>query len=60
MDLKLRQYEQGKAFCDAIAAAGGGAALQTLWSSANRLPSAAELLDPERWLERHAAPSPTG
>ena len=60
MDLKLRQYEQGKAFCDAIAAAGGDAALQTLWSSADRLPSAAELLDPERWLERHAAPSPTG
>ena len=40
MDLKLRQYELGKAFCDAVAAAGGDAALQTLWSSADRLPSA--------------------
>ncbi len=60
MDVKLRQYEQGKAFCDAIAAAGGDAALHTLWSSPDCLPSAAELLDPERWLERSAAPSPTG
>ena len=32
MDLKLRQYEQGKAFCDAVVGAGGIEALNRAWS----------------------------
>lgn len=51
-DLKLRQYALGKAFCDAVAARGGGATLRLLWASPDRLPTLAELEDPARWLAR--------
>jgi coenzyme F420 biosynthesis associated uncharacterized protein len=52
LDLKLRQYEQGRAFCDAVAARAGMEGLNRVWSSPEALPSAAELAEPERWLER--------
>jgi coenzyme F420 biosynthesis associated uncharacterized protein len=54
LDLKLRQYEQGKRFCDAIAAERGPEALQQVFSSPEALPSLEELLDPPRWLARTA------
>lgn len=52
MDLKLRQYALGKSFCDEIAARGGAEALTALWSSAEELPTLAELERPAAWLER--------
>ncbi len=52
MEAKLRQYEQGKAFCDAIVERAGPGALVTLWDSPEQLPSLAELEHPGRWLER--------
>ncbi len=52
LELKLRQYEQGKHFCDAIVATGGTAALGHLFSSPAALPTLAELLDPSSWLRR--------
>ena len=51
-DLKLRQYEQGKAFCDAVVARGGIAALNRAWASPESLPRFEELDDPEGWLAR--------
>jgi coenzyme F420 biosynthesis associated uncharacterized protein len=54
MDLKLRQYGQGKAFCDAIVAAGGEDALRLLWSEPQALPGPAELVSPPEWLRRVA------
>jgi coenzyme F420 biosynthesis associated uncharacterized protein len=59
LDLKLRQYEQGKKFCDAIVAKGGAAALQHVFSAPEALPSLAELENPSAWLERTAAPVTT-
>ena len=57
LELKLRQYEVGKAFCDAVVAAGGPAALARVWSSPEALPSAQELAEPALWLERtHVLP----
>lgn len=56
LDLKLRQYVEGKRFCDAIAAAAGSAAFSTLWSSPGALPSQEELKEPERWLLRTGVP----
>lgn len=53
LEMKLRQYAQGKAFCDALVAAAGPAVLQYLFSSADALPTLAELEQPSRWLERH-------
>ncbi|HEY1593320.1 MAG TPA: zinc-dependent metalloprotease [Solirubrobacteraceae bacterium] len=56
LDMKLRQYEQGKRFCDAIVAKGGVGALQHVFSGPEALPSLAELTDPDAWLERTASP----
>jgi coenzyme F420 biosynthesis associated uncharacterized protein len=55
LDLKMRQYEQGKRFCDAIVAQGGVEALHRVFSGPEALPSLAELDDPGAWLERTAA-----
>ncbi len=55
MDLKLRQYELGKAFCDAVVDEAGAGALRAVWRSPADLPDLAELERPQRWLERVAA-----
>jgi coenzyme F420 biosynthesis associated uncharacterized protein len=52
MDLKLRQYEQGKFFCDAIVRAAGTEALTRVFSGPDALPTLPELTDPARWLRR--------
>jgi putative hydrolase len=52
MDLKMRQYEQGKAFCDGVVARGGIAGLNRVWSGPDALPTVPELDDPARWLAR--------
>jgi coenzyme F420 biosynthesis associated uncharacterized protein len=52
LDLKLRQYQQGKAFCDAVVARGGIAALNRAWAGPESLPRFAELADPGAWLAR--------
>jgi len=52
LDLKLRQYEQGKYFCDAIVRARGTAALQHVFSSPEALPTLQELKDPDAWIAR--------
>jgi len=57
MEMKMRQYRDGKAFCDAVAARGGPDALAQLWREPDALPSVDELAHPDRWLERTAATS---
>ena len=54
LDLKLRQYEQGKAFCDAVVTVGGIEALNRAWASPDALPTLEELDAPDRWLARTA------
>jgi coenzyme F420 biosynthesis associated uncharacterized protein len=51
-DVKLRQYELGKRFCDAVAAAAGIEGLNRVWDSPEALPTAEELDSPEAWLDR--------
>lgn len=55
LELKLRQYEQGKAFCDAVVAEGGIDALNRAWESPAALPTLAELDDHRAWLGRVSA-----
>jgi putative hydrolase len=55
LDLKLRQYEQGKTFCDGVVARGGIGALNRAWDSPATLPTLAELDDPAGWLGRVTA-----
>jgi coenzyme F420 biosynthesis associated uncharacterized protein len=52
LEMKLRQYEVGRRFCDAVVAQGGPQALARAWSGPQQLPSAAELEDPDAWLAR--------
>jgi coenzyme F420 biosynthesis associated uncharacterized protein len=52
LDLKLRQYEQGKYFCDEIVRARGTEALRHVFSSPEALPTSRELRDPNAWLAR--------
>jgi coenzyme F420 biosynthesis associated uncharacterized protein len=52
LDLKLRQYELGKSFCDAVVARGGIAALNRAWAGPESLPAYGELADPAGWLAR--------
>jgi uncharacterized protein (DUF2342 family) len=52
LDLKLRQYEQGKRFCDWVVSERGTEGLQHVFSGPEALPTLEELLDPPRWLER--------
>lgn len=69
LELKLRQYEDGRRFCDAVVAAGalcngaqsgarsgagGPELLARVWESPEHLPSAAELANPDLWLARVA------
>jgi coenzyme F420 biosynthesis associated uncharacterized protein len=52
LDLKLRQYEEGRRFCDAIVAAAGPGALARAWASPEDAPDLGELREPRRWLAR--------
>jgi coenzyme F420 biosynthesis associated uncharacterized protein len=52
LDLKLRQYEQGKYFCDAIVRERGPRALKQVFSSPEALPTLEELRAPEAWVAR--------
>ncbi|HET6547258.1 MAG TPA: zinc-dependent metalloprotease [Solirubrobacter sp.] len=56
MDLKLRQYEQGKAFCDGVVARAGIEGLNRVWASPDSLPTVAELSNPAGWLARTERP----
>lgn len=55
LEMKMRQYELGQQFCDAVVAREGHAALARLWADPGRFPSMEELRDPQRWLSRVAA-----
>ncbi len=52
LELKLRQYEVGRRFCDAVVARGGPQALALAWGGPEALPNTGELEDPSRWLAR--------
>jgi coenzyme F420 biosynthesis associated uncharacterized protein len=55
LEMKLRQYTQGKAFCDQIVTAAGVGALNHVFSSPETLPSLAEIENPAAWLARNRA-----
>jgi coenzyme F420 biosynthesis associated uncharacterized protein len=54
LELKLRQYRQGKAFCDEVAERGGIETLNRVWSEPAALPRPSELQQPGRWISRVA------
>jgi coenzyme F420 biosynthesis associated uncharacterized protein len=59
LEMKLRQYEVGRGFCDEVVARAGPGALTVAWSSSEMLPSTDELEHPELWLARTHVPPVT-
>jgi putative hydrolase len=57
LGMKLRQYELGKAWSDAVTAEAGIAGLNRVWVEPAALPTLAELERPAEWLAR-VAPAP--
>jgi putative hydrolase len=55
-DVKLRQYEQGKKWADAVAKLAGIEGLNRVWSAPSALPTADELQHPKKWLDRIEPP----
>jgi coenzyme F420 biosynthesis associated uncharacterized protein len=52
MDAKLRQYEQGERFIEAVEGAGGSALLAKVWEGPVWLPSWGEIRTPADWIAR--------
>jgi uncharacterized protein (DUF2342 family) len=59
LELKLRQYELGKRFCDAVVDTGGPQALALAWTGPDALPTSAELEQPSLWIARVPGLPPT-
>ena len=57
LDMKLRQYQDGKVFCDAVVAEAGIDGLNIVWRSPADMPTAAELSDPKAWIRRTSLPT---
>jgi coenzyme F420 biosynthesis associated uncharacterized protein len=57
LDLKMRQYEHGKRFCDAVAAEVGIDGLNAVWRAPEDMPTLAEIDDPAAWIRRTSLPS---
>jgi len=55
LEMKMRQYEIGRRFCDEVVREGGRETLALAWAGPEALPSAAELELPALWLSRIAA-----
>ena len=52
LEMKLRQYRDGKAFCDAVVAHEGTVGLNRAFAAPELLPTGAELADPLAWIAR--------
>jgi coenzyme F420 biosynthesis associated uncharacterized protein len=55
LEMKMKQYEQGSRFVDAVVAAVGHEGLNRAFSAPELLPTLPELEDPQAWLARTAA-----
>jgi coenzyme F420 biosynthesis associated uncharacterized protein len=56
LEMKMRQYEHGKLFCDEIVRRAGTDALVAVFSAPEALPTIDELSDPVAWLLRMGLP----
>jgi coenzyme F420 biosynthesis associated uncharacterized protein len=56
LELKMRQYRLGKAFCDHVVEAGGIEALNRVWDGPGVMPTLAELERPAAWMDRTRVP----
>jgi coenzyme F420 biosynthesis associated uncharacterized protein len=55
LEMKMRQYDQGKRFCDEVVRHAGPDALRAVFAGPESLPTLAEIEDPAGWLSRTGA-----
>ena len=60
LEAKLKQYEQGERFIEAVEAAGGTQLLDNVWRGPEWLPDLTEIRDPQRWVDRVRAGAGVG
>jgi coenzyme F420 biosynthesis associated uncharacterized protein len=54
LEAKLKQYEQGEAFIEAVESAGGRELLDQVWTGPDALPTLDEIREPAQWVSRMA------
>lgn len=54
LEMKMKQYELGERFMQAVERQGGFSAIDRLWERPENLPTLGEIRHPERWLKRVA------
>lgn len=52
LDAKMKQYEQGERFIEAVEAVGGPALLARAWEGPENLPTLGEIREPDSWIRR--------
>jgi len=52
ISLKMRQYDLGERFCEALISAGGYRLLNRVWEGPEMMPTMAEVRAPDRWIAR--------
>ena len=52
LEAKLKQYEQGERFIEAVEKVGGPALLERAWEQPENLPTIGEIRDPATWIAR--------
>jgi coenzyme F420 biosynthesis associated uncharacterized protein len=58
IDLKMKQYEQGSHFVEAVVSQAGMATFNKIWTGPETLPTTDELASPQLWLERVGGSEP--
>jgi len=52
LDAKMKQYEQGERFIEAVERAGGRELFDQIWLGPEQLPDLSEIREPQRWIAR--------
>ncbi len=58
LEAKLKQYEQGERFIEAVEEVGGEDVIDRVWEDPAHLPTMAEIRDPDAWLARVGVAAP--
>ena len=60
IDAKMKQYQQGEAFIEAVEEHGGRDLMDRVWEGPELLPTLAEIRDPDRWIARTSTAAAAG
>jgi putative hydrolase len=52
LDLKMKQYVEGRVFVDEVVRIAGQDGFNQVWASPAHLPTTAEIADPKSWVDR--------